>query len=92
MKEWLKKLSFIQVTCSVFGVKALVFPSSEFEPFLLLVILAALLGERIVSFLFPKRPDVYAELASLNKRLDKLSEQAGTSANEIMGLKMGLRK
>lgn len=52
-------------------------------------ILSTLLGLQVVSYLFPKRPDLFKEMHSLQKELQELKATSERQESDITGLKFG---
>jgi len=55
-----------------------------------LVILASMLLSKIVTYLYPKRPDLYHELSLIQQELKVLTSKSDDLGHDVAGLKFGL--
>ena len=56
-----------------------------------LVLLVFAFGAKVMEYYVPKRPDLYADLQSLQAAKDELVSKVDELERDVMGLKMGVR-
>lgn len=52
-------------------------------------LMAGFLGDRVISFLFPKRPDLFKEVLDLQNQLTRVNQQCSDMERDLTALKMG---
>lgn len=77
------------IACVIFGG---VFVATDFtiaDALGMLVLLSAILGQKVVDHLFPKQPDLFQEISDLRKAVENLTKRSELSERDLTALKIG---
>lgn len=92
MIEILQRLRAANITyilCGLVFVKLLAVGVSFSDCLGALVLLSILQIDRVISYLFPKRVDVFAEIVFIQEALKELQTKSEEHERDIVGLKLG---
>jgi len=84
-----KKENLIQIISVVMFAKILITGLSLADSLGALVLLSALHLDRVLSYLFPKRVDVYKELSLIQSNLAEITSKSEEHERDLTALKMG---
>lgn len=82
------KINPTYLVVGLFVTKMLALGIEQQEALLCLVVLIGLLANRVISYLYPKRPDVYLELHNLKHELEVLKIKHEEQEHDLTALKM----
>lgn len=81
-----------QVAAGLLLLKLLVLGFGMAEAAGSLFILLALESQKVIAYLFPKRPDVFAEITELQKQLAEIKDKEEEHSREITALRFAQAK
>lgn len=82
------KINPISLVIVLFVLKMLALGVEQQEVLLLFVVFIGLLADRVISYLYPKRPDVYLELHNIKQELLELKTKTEEQDHDLTALKM----
>lgn len=85
----LRRITLTQLLSCLFFVKVIILGSYVGEALAFLALMLAIRAEVILDHVFPKQPDVFAELTELNQSLKTLTEKYEVTANQVATLSLG---
>lgn len=82
------KINPISLVIVLFVIKMLALGVEQQEVLLLFVVFIGLLADRVISYLYPKRPDLYLELHNIKHELEVLKIKHEEQEHDLTALKM----
>lgn len=84
------RLSYLLIVA--FSAKLMVYGYDLSDAMAALFVLTGAICLEVVSYYFPKRPDVYQELKDIKRHLSEIQGKSDDMERDVMGLKMGVRR
>lgn len=85
----LRRVTLTQLLSCLFFLKVMLIGSDIGEASAFFVLVLALRAEVILNIIYPKQPDVFAELIELNQSLKTLTDKYEVTANQVATLSLG---